>query len=79
MAPVRRFYGKSKAKKSKAKAKKSKPRAKYSGDSTCKVYRKSNCGNVDPNCGWRTKIGCVHKKGSRRTPGIYYGPAYKPI
>lgn len=72
MAPPRRgFFGKAKSTK---KSKKSK-RIKYATKSTCKTYKKVNCGSVDPNCGWRKKTGCVHKKGSRRTHGIYYGPS----
>lgn len=77
MAPPRRgFYGKVKRNK-KSHAKKSQ-RTKYTTESTCKSYKKVNCGSVDANCGWRKKIGCVHKKGSRKHSGIYYGPT-KPM
>lgn len=75
MAPRRGFFGSRKYYGSKKVAKKSKPFRKYKNPSTCKSYKKINCGSVDPNCGWRKKVGCVHRKKSRRTPGIYQGPA----
>ncbi len=43
----------------------------------CRKYSKSNCGPVDPNCGWRTRVGCTRKRNAKSMK--YEGPSARMV
>ena len=47
--------------------------------SPCAKYKKTQCGSVDPNCGWVKKRGCSRKRGAATKGAVYEGPSFQPF